>query len=87
MHAEVTGAELLDGTEGGGYAAVLGANRCALTVNSLGTGHEHLANRQVAIADDLEHLRGAEAVDEDVFRHFRHVAAVCSFVEDDINVG
>ncbi len=38
------------------------------------------------VADELQHLRGAEAVDEDVLRHLRHVAAIGCLVEHDVYV-
>ena len=38
------------------------------------------------VPDDLEHLRRAEAVNEDVLRHLRHVAAVGCLVPDNIDV-
>ena len=66
--------------------AVDGAERGAFAVDGLRAGDEDLADGQLLVADDLEHLRGAEAVDEDVLGHLGHVAAVGRLVEDDVDV-
>ena len=39
------------------------------------------------IADDLKHLRCAEAIHQNVFRHLRHVAAISCFVKHHVDVG
>ena len=38
------------------------------------------------IPDYLQHLRGAEAVDEDILCHLWHVAAVCGFVKYNVDI-
>ncbi len=86
VDAEVAGAELLCRTQQGHDVAVLGAVGGALAVHGLGAGDDDLLDGQLVVADDLEHLRGAEAVDEDVLGHLGHVAAVSRLVEDDVDV-
>src|SRR6185437_1648652 len=54
--------------------------------DGLRAGDENFFDGQPVIADELEHLRGAETVDENVLRHLRHVAAVGRLVEDDVDV-
>jgi hypothetical protein len=38
------------------------------------------------IADDLQHLRRAKAVNQNVLRHLRHIATVGSLVKDDVDI-
>jgi hypothetical protein len=42
-------------------------------------------NRQVLLANDFQHLRGAEAVNAHVFRNLRHVTAVGRLVKDNVD--
>ena len=86
VDGEVAATELVDGTDMGHDVAVRGAECGAFAVDGLRAGDENFFDRQVVVADELEHLRGAEAVDEDVLRHLRHIAAVGRLVEDDVDV-
>ncbi len=43
-------------------------------------------NRQVLFADHLEHLRGAERIDVNVFRDLGHVATVSRLVKYHVNL-
>jgi len=66
---------------------VLRATGCTFAVDGLRTGDEHFADGKVVIANDLQHLSCAKAIDEDVLRHLRHIATIGSFVKDDVDVG
>src|SRR3954453_4552029 len=86
MDAIVSEGELLDRSGLREDQPVVWAGHRSLAVDGLRGGDYDLTNRQVLIADDLEHLGGAEAVDVYVLAHLRHVAAVCRLVENYVNV-
>ena len=85
MHGPVGDAELLDGAHGGKDEPVRGAGRRALAVDGLRAGDDDLLDGQVVLADDLQHLRGAEAVDLHVLGDLGHVAAVRALVKDHVD--
>src|SRR4029079_6050242 len=58
----------------------------AFAVNGLRGCDDDLFDRQILLANDLEHLRGAETVNPNVFCDFRHVAAVRRLVEHYVDV-
>jgi hypothetical protein len=64
--------------------AVLGTEGSAFAVDGLRGGDDDFSEGHSLVADDLEHLGCAEAVDLDILSHLRHVAAVGSLVEDDV---
>jgi hypothetical protein len=86
MHTEVASPQLFGGAQQGNDVAMFRAVCRTFAVDCLRTGYQDLLDRQLVIADDLQHLGRAEAIDEDVLRHLGHVAAVCCFVKDNIDV-
>ncbi len=86
MNGEVSGAELFGWTEEGDDVAVGGAEGGAFGVDGLRGGDDDFLDGELVVADELEHLGGAEGVDQDVLGHFGHVATVGCLVEDDVDV-
>ena len=86
MHREVPGTQLVYRPNVRHHLDVLRAEGRALGVHRLRTGDDYLSNRKLVVTDDFEHLRCAEAVDQDVLCHFWHVAAVCCLVPDHVDV-
>ena len=56
----------------------------AFAVDSLRAGDHDFLNRQVFLADDLEHLGSAERIYMHKFRNLWHVTAVGSLVKNDV---
>ncbi len=87
MHLKVSGTQLFGGTKQRYNVPVDLTVCCAFAVDCLRTGDDDFLDGQLVIADDLQHLSGAEAVHENVLGHLGHVAAVGCFMEDDVDVG
>ena len=56
VDGEVAGAELFYGADERDDVAVLGAEGGAFAVDGLGTGDDELADGELVVADDFEHL-------------------------------
>ena len=84
MDGEVPRRELGGGAGVGEDEAVCRAERRAFAVDGLGGGDDDLFYRQVLVADNLQHLGGAEAVNMNVLADLRHVPAVGRLVKDEV---
>jgi len=58
----------------------------AFAVNGLRASGDNFSNRQIFLANNFEHLRGAERIDMHVFGDLGHVAAVGSLMKDDVDL-
>jgi len=66
--------------------AVLRAGCRAFAVDGLRRCDDDLLDRQFFVADDFEHLDGAEAVDVNVLCDFGHVTTVRGLMKDNVDV-
>src|SRR4029077_7733971 len=65
---------------------VFGAIAGTFAVDSLRARNHDFFYRQAFFADNFEHLRRAEGIHVDEFCKLRHVTAIRSLMEDDIDV-
>src|SRR5262249_56895160 len=85
VHLPIAATQLLDRAHAWKDHSVLRTLASALAINGLRTCNDDLFDREIFLANDFEHLCGAQRIHVHIFRDLRHVTAIRGLVKNAVD--